>query len=324
MYSSVKNLPVSIIVPNYNGADVIRSSLAAVDAAARAYPGECAVVVVDDASQDDSLKLIAAHFPEFKVVAHTRNKGFAEAIHSGVRVSSHPIVVLLNTDVFPDRDFLLPLIQWFHHPDTFSVSPLITDRNGQPGRVSWNRGKIVRGELRKTNWDLETALNFVQPGAGLKSLYAQGGAAAYRKEMFLKLGGFLPIFKPFYYEDCDLGIRAWQRGWQTYFEPASTVVHDHRQGTISRFFAANKIKIIKKRNRFYYLWLHLSWQTLVLAHFPWILVRLLGRLVRLDVSFVFGFFAALPAFVQVMKLRKQYGPAATGKSLEDILSEIGT
>jgi len=53
-------------------------------------------------------------------------------------------------------------------------------------------------------------------------------------------------------------------------------------------------------------------------------LRLLGRLFRLDLVFVFGFFAALPAFMQVMKLRKQYGPPATGKSLEDILSEIGT
>jgi GT2 family glycosyltransferase len=318
----VKNLPVSIIIPNYNGADVIRSSLAAVDAAARAYPGECEVIVVDDASQDSSLKLIAARFPEFKVVTHACNKGFAEAIHSGIRVSSNPIVVLLNTDVFPDRDFLLPLIRRFHHPDTFSVSPLITDRNGQPSRVSWSRGKMARGEIRKTNWDLETALNLVQPAAGLKSLYAQGGAAAYRKEMFLKLGGFLSIFKPFYYEDCDLGIRAWQRGWKTYFEPASTVVHDHRQGTISRFFAAKKIKIIKKRNRFYYLWLHLSWQTLVFSHLPWILLRLLGRLVKLDAVFIFGFFSALPAFAKVLKLRKQFGSPATGKSLEDILTEI--
>jgi GT2 family glycosyltransferase len=142
--------------------------------------------------------------------------------------------------------------------------------------------------------------------------------------MFLKLNGFLSIYKPFYYEDCDLGIRGWQSGWKTYFEPTSAVVHDHRQGTISRFFTSKKIKITKKRNRFYYLWLHLSFPTLVFSHFPWILIRLLGRLVRLDVAFVFGFFAALPAFAQVMKLRKQYGPPATGKSLEDILSEIGT
>ena len=320
----MKNLAVSIIIPNYNGADVICSSLAAVDAAGCAYPGDCEIIVVDDASQDNSLQLISEHFPQIKVVTHTRNRGFAEAVHSGIRVSLHPILILLNTDVFPDRDFIVPLIRQFQRQDTFGVSPLITDRSGRAGRVSWNRGKIIRGEIRKSNWELDRAIALAHRGAELKSLYAQGGAGAFRKEMFLQLDGFLPLYKPFYYEDCDLGIRGWQQGWKTYFEPASTVVHDHRQGTISRFFTAKKIKITKKRNRFFYLWLHLSTPTLIFSHLPWILLRLLGRLVRLDAAFILGFFSALPAFGRVMKLRKQYGPAATGKSLEDVLSEIGT
>ena len=318
------HLPVSIIIPNYNGANVIRSSLAAVDAAAGVYPGECEIMVVDDASQDNSLQLISEYFPEIKVVTHTRNQGFAETVHSGIRISLHPILILLNTDVFPDRNFIAPLIQRFNHKNTFCVSPLILDRSGRPSRVSWNRGKIVRGEIRKTNWELEDAMTLARQGTDLKSLYGQGGAAAFRKKMFLQLDGFLSIYKPFYYEDCDLGIRAWQHGWKTYFEPASTVVHDHRQGTIARFFAAKKIKLTKKRNRFFYLWLHLSSSTLIFSHLPWILLRLLWRLVRLDVAFILGFFAALPAFGKVMKLRKKYGPPATGKSLEDILSEIGT
>jgi GT2 family glycosyltransferase len=318
----VKHSPVSIVIPNYNGADVLLSSLAAVDAAAGVYPGECEIIVVDDASRDNSLELISAHFPEIKVVTHAHNQGFAEAVHSGIRICRHPILILLNTDVFPERHFMAPLIRPFKHKDTFCVSPLITDGSGRPSRVSWNRGKMVRGEIRKTSWKLENATSLAHHGLGLKSLYAQAGAAAFRKSMFLQLDGFLSIYKPFYYEDCDLGIRAWQRGWKTYFEPASTVVHDHRQGTIFRFFSLKKIKLTKKRNRFYYLWLHLSWPTLVFSHLPWIVLRLLWRLVRLDVAFVLGFFAALPAFGKVMKLRKAYGPPATGKSLEDILSEI--
>jgi GT2 family glycosyltransferase len=68
------------------------------------------------------------------------------------------------------------------------------------------------------------------------------------KKMFFELGGFLPIFKPFYYEDCDLDTRAWHRGWKTIFEPESTIIHDH-EGTISRLLIAKKIKIIKRRNK---------------------------------------------------------------------------
>ena len=318
MYTS----PVSIIIPNFNGERILRKSLAKVIAAVNAYSEDCEIIMVDDASADNSVQLISEHFPDVKVITHKINLGFGEAVHSGVRVANYPILILLNTDVFPDHDFIAPLIRCFEAPDTFAVSPLIQGPDGHPGRVSWNRRKISRGEVRKINWELKNAMSLAQQGTGLKSLFAQGGAVALRKEMFLQLDGFLPIYKPFYYEDCDLGTRAWQRGWRTYFEPASSVVHDHRQATISRFFAASRIKRIKKRNRFIYHWLHLSSPTLLFSHFPWILLRLLGRIVRLDVAFVLGFLSALAAIGKVLNLRKKYGPPASGKSLEAIISEI--
>lgn len=314
--------PVSIIIPNYNGEHILLQSLTDVVAATRAYSGDSEIIVVDDASADNSVLLISKHFPDIKVVTHTVNRGFVEAVHSGVAIASHPILILLNTDVFPDDDFIAPLIRRFEEPDTFGVSPLIKGPDGQPGRVSWNRRKFSRGEVRKISWELESALTLAQQGTGLKSLYAQGGAVALRKDMFLQLDGFLPIYKPFYYEDCDLGTRAWQHDWQTYFEPASAVVHDHRKGTISRSFSVNRIKRTKKRNRFIFHWLHLSSSTLLFSHVPWLLLRLLWRMLRLDVAFVLGFLSALAAIGKVLNLRKQYGPSVSGKSLEDILSEI--
>ena len=320
MYTS----PVSIIIPNYNGELILLQSLTEVVAAVNAYPEDCEIIVVDDASDDNSVQLISGNFPDIKVITHTINRGFAEAVYSGVQMASHPILIFLNTDVFPKRDFIAPLMRRFEDPHTFGVSPLITGPDGRPQRVSWNRRKYSRGEVRRINWELENAEALAQQGTGLKSLFAQGGAVALRKEMFLQLDGFLPIYKPFYYEDCDLGTRAWQRGWQTYFEPASIVVHDHRQGTISRSFAVSRIKRVKKRNRFIYHWLHLSLPTLIISHFPWILLRLLGRVLRLDVAFVLGFFSALTAVGQVINLRRNYGPTVSGKSLEDILSEIET
>jgi hypothetical protein len=52
----------------------------------------------------------------------------------------------------------LPFIRWFSREDTFRVPPLITDRTGSPNRVSWNRGIIIRGEIRKRNWELNYVL----------------------------------------------------------------------------------------------------------------------------------------------------------------------
>ena len=316
-------VPVSIIIPNYNGERILGGTLTSVVEAAHAYPGECEIIVVDDASQDNSMKLITENFPEINLVRHETNRGFAEAVHSGARSSTHQIIILLNSDVRPDPNFIAPLVRWFGHDDTFSVSPLICGGSGVPQRVSWNLGKIVRGEIRKRNWEIEDAQELARRGQALRSLYASGGSIALRKWMFFELGGFLPLYKPFYYEDRDLGTRAWRRGWQTFFEPKSKVIHDHYQGTIKRFFPEKKVKIIGRRNRFFYLWLHLSASRLIFSHFPWIFFRLPLRLLQLDTVYAMALFKALSSLREVVKLRGNLKKEQYTKSLEKVIIEIG-
>lgn len=315
--------PVSIIIPNYNGEQILSKNFSSVVKATRAYPGESEILVVDDASQDNSIRFIEEKFPKVRIVRHDINKGFIEAVHSGIKSSIYPIIILLNTDLRPDREFIRPLVRWFNRYDTFSVSPLILDQCGKPLRVSWNLGKIVRGEIRKHDWNLEDALKLARQGQSLKSLYASGGSVAIRKEMFLDLGGFLSIFKPFYYEDRDLCTRAWQRGWKTYFEPESKVVHDHQRGTIKRFFAEKQTKIIRRRNRLFYLWLHLSTRKLIFSHIPWLLIRLLLRTLRLDLIYPIALFKALPSLEEIIKLRCSYG-GQEHKPLEKIVKKLNS
>ena len=318
----MENRPVSLIIPNYNGEQLLPRSLASVSEACSAYPGPTEIIVVDDASQDNSVDFIADNFPAVKIVRHEVNKGFAEAVHSGVNAAVHSIIMLLNSDVYPERDFLAPLVKWFSRDDTFSVSPLILDPGGNPARVSWNRVSLIRGEIRSSNWELSTAMKLNQEGRPLKSLFAIGGSAAIRRDMFLRLDGFLPIYKPFYYEDRDLGTRAWQQGWKTYFEPCSRVVHDH-SSTIKRFFSAQKTRIIKRRNRLFYLWLHLSKRRLFFSHIPWILVRLVTRSLRLDSVYAPALVSALVRVREIASLRSTPAMvAAAKKPLEDILADI--
>jgi GT2 family glycosyltransferase len=313
--------PVSIVIPNYNGEQILKRSLVDVLAAADKYAQACEIIVVDDASRDNSCRLLEDNFPQIQLIQNQVNKGFADSVNRGVASASHPIIILLNSDVFPDSEFIAPLTAWFGHPDTFAVSPLILNGSGKPSRVSWNLSTLVRGEIRQSNWDFAEIEQRARKKMPMKSLFASGGSVALRKEMFDRLGGFLPIYKPFYYEDRDLCTRAWQRGWKTYFEPQSRVVHDH-QSTIGRFFPAKQIRVVKRRNRLFYLWLHLSRRKLLLSHIPWILVRLLLRLLRLDFVYMQALFRAVFSLNRIIAMRAAIHQGPVGRPLEDIIREI--
>jgi GT2 family glycosyltransferase len=305
------------VIPNYNGEHLLPESLQKVYEAVTSYSGIAEVIVVDDASEDGSVLLIKDRFPGTKVVGHSENRGFSETVKTGVQSSSHDIIILLNSDVFPERGFIEPLMRWFDYEDTFSVSPLVYNTNGVPMQVSWNIIDIVRGDIRSKKWNLENAIKARHVGKPLISLFASGGSIALRKDMFLELDGYLALYKPFYYEDCDLGTRAWEKGWKTYFEPESRVIHKHNS-TISRFFSSLKIRTIKKRNRFIFLWLHLSAEKIFLSHIPWLTVRICGRLLRFDAAFIAGLLNALFYIQDIRHIRSLREKNGQGLWLEGL------
>lgn len=314
--------PVSIIVPNFNGASILTDNLPSVMAAARAYGAEVEIIVVDDASSDQSVAMVTEKFPQVKLVRHDVNLGFAAAVQSGVNAAAHEILVFLNSDVQPHADFLAPLIETLMTSrDVFSVSPLVYDPAGHLQNVSWNRYKMVRGTIKSTLWDLTTVRECQNNGRQLKSLFASGGSIALKKAMFNRLDGFLPLYKPFYIEDMDLCTRAWLHGWQTLFDPRSRVVHDH-VGTIKRFFHAKKIRTIRTRNRFLYLWLYCSRHRLILSHVPWTVFRLLLRLLRLDLTFPIALLQSLAHLRSVNALRSEMKQSQLFKPLHQLLREI--
>ncbi len=314
--------PVTIIIPNFNGVSLLENNLPSVVAAGRTYAGAVEIIVVDDASTDHSVTMLTAKFPQVRRVCHDVNRGFSDAVHSGVGAAGHDILIFLNSDVRPQTDFIAPLVATLTSShDIFCVSPLVYDPQGRPQNVSWNRYTFVRGTVKSTQWNMTTVTGRTASDRRLKSLFASGGSVALKKWMFLELGGFLPIYKPFYSEDMDLCTRAWMYGWSTLFEPASCVVHDH-VGTIKRFYHAKRIRTIRTRNRFLYLWLYCSRRRLILSHVPWTAFRLLLRLLRLDLTFPIALLQGLTHIRPVFLLRSQMKQSQVFKPLDQILKEI--
>lgn len=273
-------MKISIVIPNRNGAGLLQKNLPHVLAAA----GGAEIIVADDASSDNSLEILSKEFPKVKVLRKTHHDGFGSTVNVGVKEAKGEIVVLLNTDVRPEQNFLAPLIKHFDDTTVFGVGCL--ERSYENGKVMlrgrgearWEKGFFVhsRGEVNKST-----------------TAWVSGGSSAFRKSIWDKLGGMDALYDPFYWEDIDLSFRARKAGYKILFEPTSVVIHEHEQGIIKQDYSPFQINTIAYRNQFLFIWKHTPDIKIWLEHFFWTLVRLLQALFRGDFALHVGFGKAI-------------------------------
>jgi len=278
----------SIIIPNWNGRDLLERCLPSIIKAVRYEGGDHEIIVVDNNSTDDSVAFIQATYPEIKVIELPENKGFAGGCNVGVQESKNDIVVLLNNDMVVDKDFLRHLLNDFVDDTVFAVSSQIFFWDPQKRREETGK---TRGFLRLGF--LQVVHDQVKEDEQIHPvLYAGGGSSAFDKRKFLALGGFDELFHPFYWEDTDISYRAWKRGWRVLYEPQSVVYHKHR-GTIGKVYDERLIHKAIIRNHFLFMWKNFTDPGLLLLHIP----MLMGRLAW---NYLCGNFAYLAAFISAV------------------------
>lgn len=232
-------MKVSIVIPNYNGLENLKTNLPHVMAAAGNSNSSVEIIVVDDASTDKSVD----YLKEVKIIQNPQNIGFAESCNRGVKEAAGEIVILLNTDVFPDKNFIDPLVKHFEQDkNVFAVGCLEKVLNDKDEIIEERGvGKLFfkNGIFQHRAGDLNSA----------KTDWVCGGSGAFRKDLFLALGGFNAQFKPFYWEDIDLSYRAKKAGYQLLFERSAVVYHKHYLGAISQKYTAREIEKISFTNQ---------------------------------------------------------------------------
>ena len=102
---------VSVAIANWNGMKYIERCLGALYAQTQA-PAE--IVVVDNGSTDGSREWIAENFPHIKLLLNEENEGFSAGYNRAISACTHEYILVLNTDVFVEADFIegvLPALQ---------------------------------------------------------------------------------------------------------------------------------------------------------------------------------------------------------------------
>ncbi len=266
----------SVVIPNWNGRELLEKYLPSVIAALAGNPAN-ELIVVDNGSTDGSAAFLRERFPEVRVVALGRNRGFGGGANAGVRAARNGIVVLLNSDMRVAPDFLAPLLAGFRNENVFAVSCQIffSDPNRRREETGLTQGWWGDGALRLSH-RVDDDVRDLYP-----CFYGGGGSCAFDRRKFLELGGFDPLLRPFYLEDADLGFLAWKRGWQVLYQPASAVYHEHR-GTIGKHFTPAQINAVYQKNYVLFAWKNIhDWRKLA-AHFAFALAGALATTVAGD------------------------------------------
>lgn len=244
-------LVVGAAIPAYRNIESLRRCLMSI---ARVSPAIAEQISVVDDSGDGRLDAaLRTHFPQVHWTVHEENSGFGTSANDAVAACTADIVILLNDDIELLTDPVAPLQDAFRDPHLFAVTfqSLHADLTFREGakRLIWPFGMPRILHSVKDQFAVTTS--------GARSAYAVGGHAAFDRKRFLELGGFDPLFAPFYWEDVDLCCRARIHGWETIYLSECRVVHNHESAIRSAF---DKVMILetKWRNRLLFAWRHAS------------------------------------------------------------------
>ena len=99
---------VSIIIPHWNGIDVLSECL---DSLKQTVYPNFEIIVVDNASTDGSGDWIKDHHPQIKLIKNDQNYGYSGGCNRGIPQADGDLVVFLNNDTIVNTDFISKMIQ---------------------------------------------------------------------------------------------------------------------------------------------------------------------------------------------------------------------
>lgn len=280
---------VTFVVPSYNQRHLMDFCLPALLAEAG---DEHRVIVVDDASTDETVAYLRASYPQVRVVALSRNRGFGGAVRAGIRASDTPLFALINTDVQIRPGWLAAMLPHFDRPDTFAVC----SRIDLPGGSQMETGNVAAA------WSGVLEPYHVPPTRPGPILYAGGASSLYDRAKYDAVGGFETVYRPMYFEDIELGYRAWRRGWRSLFEPRASVFHRRRAWIGTRFTEAGANETFLK-NGLLFVWKNVRDPVMLAQNCAYVCARLVCELLEGEGTMARAFLRALPFFARMLMAR---------------------
>lgn len=221
------NKPIAVIILNWNGHDLLNEYLPQVVATTDSAVAD--IIVADNGSTDNSVKLLKTKFPEVKLLQFDTNHGFAQGYNLAIEQTQYKYTILLNSDVATAPGWITPLYEYMEaNPNVGACQPKLLaykqkdefeyagasggfiDRNGYP----YCRGRIF-GTVEKDHGQYDDVISV---------FWATGAALMIRSQVYLTAGG---LDKDFFahMEEIDLCWRVLLMGYDIKVVPQSVAYH---------------------------------------------------------------------------------------------------
>ncbi len=270
---------LSIIIVNWNVQELLDRCLASIYAA-DLPPGSFEIIVVDSASQDDSVAMAREKYPAVRLLAQVENVGFTRGNNIGLAQAQGDFLLLLNPDTKVSRSGLGTLVEYLQDNPTVGIAGPQTLNSDGSHQSTRRRFPTLMTGIFESTWLAGAAPAGVERDYRMLETddediimvdWVQGSALMLRREVYRDIGGLDEAFV-MYSEELDYCRRAKRAGWQVAYHGGAIITH--HGGKSSEQVAAqtlihfhtSKLRYFRKHHGFgHYVFL----RTVLLLQFAW-------------------------------------------------------
>lgn len=247
-------MKLSIIIVNYNVTQLLNNCLLSIQ---QYVEVDHEVIVVDNASTDDSWKSLITKFPEFHFIASSANGGFAKANNKAVKTAKGEYILLLNPDTEVEGAYMKDILDFADAKENFGcLGVRMHDAKGNFLPESKRSVPDMFNSFEKlfTNFKKNNSKSYYRNDIGEYTTTAidvvTGAFLLIKKEVYEKIGGLDETYF-MYGEDIDLCYTLLKKGYKNFYYGKASILHHKGESTVKdevyleRFYGAMQVFINK-------------------------------------------------------------------------------
>jgi GT2 family glycosyltransferase len=281
-------MDLSIIIVNWNVCDLLRRCLASIEANRSALSLE--VIVVDNASSDESVPMVEQEFPQVHLITSRENLGYTGGNNLGAKEAKGRYLLILNPDTEIVGDALEQMVAYLdRHPAVGAVGPqlLYPDGSVQSSRRRFPQlaTAFFAGTPFSWRWFRDNRFERAhcmadRPDDEIQSVdWLVGAALLIRGETWQEVG---PLDDQYfmYFEELDWCRRCRDTGWEIHYLPLAQVVHHHK-GAVKQVATTARMRFYRSKILYFRKYFGTGWATVIrlflLTNYTWLLTEEMAK-----------------------------------------------